>query len=130
MGKSSPEPPVPFESVEAACKHLSGRLDRMNPHEKRELLRILIDKVVFYGDDAEIWGVLPINPEICDPEVVSSGQSVLTTRNPQNQGNNGYLCPLLATPDPQNQGRNVPFRFTVPIVRKTCTHRFRSVAAK
>jgi hypothetical protein len=46
----------------------------MNPHEKRELLRILIDKVVFYGDDAEIWGVLPINPEIRDPEVVSSGQ--------------------------------------------------------
>ena len=130
IGNPQPEAPVPFESVEAACKHLSGRLDRMNPHEKRELLRILIDKVVFYGDDAEIWGVLPINPEIRDPEVVSSGQSVLTTRNPQNQGHNGYLDPSLATPDPQNQGRNVPFRFTVPIVRKTCTHRFRSVAAK
>ena len=102
----------------------------MNPHEKRELLRILIDKVVFYGDDAEIWGVLPINPEIRDPEVVSSGQSVLTTRNPQNQGNNGYSDPSLATRNPQNWGHNIPFRLTVSVVRKTYTHRFRSVAAR
>jgi hypothetical protein len=82
----------------------------MDKHEKRELLRMLIDKIVFYGDKAEVFGMLPINS---DPQ-----------HHKQSLSEYGDL----ATLDSQNQGRNVPFRITIPIVRKTRTHRFRSIA--
>src|SRR5664280_1262672 len=104
------ETPVPLETVEAACKHFAGRLDQMDKHEKRELLRMLIDKIVFYGDKAEVFGMLPINSD------------------PQNHKQSLSEHGDLATLDSQNQGRNIPFRITAPVIRKTRTHRFRSIA--
>ena len=111
---SNPQPkaPVPFESVEAACKHLSGRLDQMNGHEKRELVRTLVDKVVFYGDRADVFGVLPVNTN-------ADGRQA-------NFSNHGSV----ATLDFQSLGHNVPFRLVVSIVRPNRKHRIRSVPSQ
>ena len=111
---SNPQPkaPVPFESVEAACKHLSGRLDQMNGHEKRELVRTLVDKVVFYGDRADVFGVLPVNTN-------ADGRQA-------NFSNHGSV----ATLDFQNLGHNVPFRLAVSIIRPNRKHRIRSVPSQ
>ena len=79
VGKPQPKTPIPFESIEAACKHLSGRLDQMNGHEKRELVRMLVDKVVFYGDRADVFGVLPVNANTSGHEAVFSNRSAIAT---------------------------------------------------
>ena len=50
------------QSVEAFCRRLQGGLEQATVEQKRQLVELLIDRVVVTNDDVEIRSVIPTTP--------------------------------------------------------------------
>lgn len=55
-----PKPAVTRGSVEDTCRKIRGRLPRLTFETKRDILRLLLRRVVFEGNQVTISGVIPL----------------------------------------------------------------------